>query len=354
MILVMMIIILNMNYSKRSTFVLKGESHFMKKLFMPAILILTLSLMIAACGGKTDNSGGASSPSAQPSSPDSAPPSASADSESGTFVYQSEDGPVEVPKNPQRVVVITRFLTGNVMALGVPLVGVDEMSKTNPRFEEQLKDVETVTDESVEKIMELEPDLIIGLSDINNIDKFKQIAPTVTYTYGKVDYLTQQLEVGKLLNKEAEAQAWVDDFKARVRKTGEEIKAKIGADATVSVVETFNKQLYVYGDNFGRGTEILYDGGFGLAKPEKVAEATKQDGYFAVSQEVLKDYFGDYVVFSKNADEDNSFQTTETYKNIPAVQNNRVFEANAKAFYFNDPLSLEYQLEFFIQSFLGN
>ncbi|CDN46041.1 hypothetical protein BN871_KE_00050, partial [Paenibacillus sp. P22] len=50
--------------------------------------------------------------------------------------------------------------------------------------------------------------------------------------------------------------------------------------------------------------------------------------------EVLSDYVGDYVIFSKNADEDNSFQTTETYKNIPAVQNQHVFEADAKAFYF--------------------
>ncbi|MBP1961857.1 hypothetical protein [Paenibacillus aceris] len=29
------------------------------------------------------------------------------------------------------------------------------------------------------------------------------------------------------------------------------------------------------------------------------------------------------------------------------------FEADAKAFYFNDPLSMEYQLSFFIKNFLG-
>ncbi|MEH6976906.1 ABC transporter substrate-binding protein, partial [Bacillus pseudomycoides] len=46
---------------------------------------------------------------------------------------------------------------------------------------------------------------IIGLSNIKNIDKLKKIAPTVTFTYGKVDYLTQHLEIGKLLNKEKEA-----------------------------------------------------------------------------------------------------------------------------------------------------
>ncbi|WP_405081733.1 iron-hydroxamate ABC transporter substrate-binding protein [Paenibacillus chitinolyticus] len=315
----------------------------MKKLIP---LSLFLVLLLSACGGNQTGTKSGNNASSDSSG------TASVASKSGTFTYQSENGPVEVPSNPQRVVVLTRFLTGNVMALGVPLVGVDEMSKENPNFQEKLKNIEAVSDESLEKIIELKPDLIIGLSDIKNIDKFKKIAPTVTYTYGKVNYLKQQLEVGKLLNKEKEAQAWIDDFTARTKKAGDEIKAKIGADATVSVIETFNKQLYVYGDNFGRGTEILYQA-FGLRMPDKVKEATKKEGYFALSTEVLKDYTGDYVIFSKNAEEDNSFQKTETYKNISAVKNNRVYEADAKAFYFNDPLSMEYQLKFFIKHFLG-
>lgn len=313
----------------------------MKKLSV--LFVLAFVVLLSACGGNQANDADAGSSLAP-----AAPPA----SEAATFTYQSESGPVEVPTHPQRVVVLTRFLTGNVMILGVPLVGVDQMSMDNPNFAGKLDGVEAVDEESLEKIVELNPDLIIGLSDIKNIHKFKEIAPTVTYTYGKVDFKQQQLEIGKLLNKEKEAQAWVDDFDARTKKAGEEIKAKIGADATVSVIETFNKQLYVYGDNFGRGTEILYQQ-FGLHMPEKVKEATSRDGYFAVSNEVLSDYVGDYVIFSKNADEDNSFQTTETYKNIPAVQNQHVFEADAKAFYFNDPLSMEYQLDFFIKHFLG-
>ncbi|SFL24112.1 iron complex transport system substrate-binding protein [Paenibacillus sp. 1_12] len=319
----------------------------MKKLFVPILLILVL--LLSACGGnQVNNNNQAISPSANSSS---AVPSAA--SKSDTITYQSESGPVEVPAHPKRVVVLTRFLTGNVMILGVPLVGVDEMSKNNPNFVKKLENVSAVSDESLEKIIELNPDLIIGLSDIKNIDKFKQIAPTVTYTYGKVDFKKQQVEIGKLLNKEKEAQAWVDDFDARTKKAGEEIKAKIGAEATVSVIETFNKQLYVYGDNFGRGTEILYQQ-FGLKMPEKVKAATKKDGFFALSTEVLKDYTGDYVIFSKDADQNNSFQNTETYKNLPSVKNQHVYEADAKTFYFNDPLSMEYQLEFFIRHFLGH
>ncbi|QJD85527.1 iron-hydroxamate ABC transporter substrate-binding protein [Cohnella herbarum] len=326
----------------------------MKKIVIPFVLIFVL--ILSACGSNKANNESSPAPSEQPSASASSPaPSESASppahTATGTIVYESESGPVEVPANPQRVIVLSSY-AGNVMALNVPLVGVDDWSKMNPKFEEKLKDVQAVTDENLEKVIELEPDLIIGLSTIKNVDKLKQIAPTVTFTYGKVDYLTQHLEIGKLLNKEQEAQAWVDDFKARAQKAGEDIKAKIGPDKTISVIESFDKQLYVFGDNWGRGTEILYQE-MKLAMPEKVKEMALKDGYYALSAEVLPEFSGDYVIFSKNPDADNTFQNTETYKNIPAVKANHVYEVNAKEFYFNDPLTLDYQLEFFIQNLLG-
>ncbi|RAZ67027.1 iron-hydroxamate ABC transporter substrate-binding protein [Planococcus maitriensis] len=305
----------------------------MKKLLILSIALLVM-LALAACGS-TEETGG----------------SEGASSDAETIQYESENGTVEVPADPQRVLVLSTY-AGNVMALDVPLIGVDAWSKSNPNFEQQLEGVEEVTEDNLEKIIELDPDLIIGLSTIKNIDKLEQIAPTVTYTYGQVDYLTQHVEIGKLLNKEQEAQAWVDDFKERSQSAGEDIKAEIGEDATVSVIENFDKQLYVFGDNWGRGTEILYQE-MGLNMPEKVEEMALTDGFYALSQEVLPEYMGDYVIFSKDSEQDNSFQETELYQNTPAVKNNQVFEADAKKFYFNDPISLDYQLEFFQEKFLG-
>ncbi|WP_100401381.1 iron-hydroxamate ABC transporter substrate-binding protein [Bacillus sp. FJAT-42315] len=304
----------------------------MKKLLFPILLLLAFT--VSACSSQSEE---------KTSKPEKKEPE--------TITYESENGPVEVPSNPERVVVLSSF-AGNVMALDANLVGVDSWSKMNPKFESKLKDVEEVSDENLEKIIELNPDLIIGLSSIKNAEKLKEIAPTVTYTYGKVDYLTQHIEIGKLLNKEKQAQAWVDDFKARAQKAGEEIKAKIGEDATVSVIEKFDKQIYVFGDNWGRGTEILYQE-MKLNMPDKVKEMALKDGYYALSLEVLPEFAGDYVVLSKNSDADNSFQETDTYKNIPAVKNKQLFEVNAKEFYFNDPLTLDLQLDFFKQSFLG-
>ncbi len=308
----------------------------MKKLLLPLMLFF-LVLMSACSSQPTEKANNSSS---------------AAESKPDTIQYQSENGPIDVPADPKRVVVLTAY-TGDLLALGVNLVGVDSWSKMNPHFGTQLKDVAEISDESLEKIIELKPDLIIGSSTSKNLDKLKQIAPTVTYTYGKVDYLTQFLEIGKLLNKEKQAQAWIDDFKQRAHKAGEDIKAKIGKDATVSVIESFDKQLYVFGDNWGRGTEILYQE-MKLNMPEKVKEMALKDGYYALSSEVLPQYAGDYVIFSKNSEADNSFQNTAAYKNIPAVKNNRVYEADAKGFYFNDAMTLDYQLAFITRSFLGH
>lgn len=184
------------------------------------------------------------------------------------------------------------------MQLDVPIVGVDSWSKANPEFKDKLKDAEEVTEDDLEKIIELKPDLFIGLSTLKNVDKLNEIAPTVTFTYAKADYLTQHIEIGKLLNKEKEAQAWVDDFKQRASITGDKIREKIGEDATVSVIENFDKDLYVFGDHWGRGTEVLYQA-MGLKMPDKVKKSTDKDGYFALSQEVLDQYAGDYLIISK-------------------------------------------------------
>lgn len=305
----------------------------MKKIIVSCLLLIVL--VLSACsGGESDKK-----------------ETASKESKPKMITYEAETGPVKVPADPKRVVVLQSF-AGNVMALDVNLVGVDSWSKMNPRFAKQLKNAKEVSDENLEKIIELNPDLIIGLSTTKNIDKLKEIAPTVTYTYGKADYLTQHIEIGKLLNKEKEAQAWVDDFKKRAHSVGKDIKAKIGEDTTISVIENFDKQLYVFGDNWGRGTEILYQE-MKLKMPEKVKKMALKDGYYALSLEVLPEFSGDYVVLSKNSDTDHSFQETDTYKNIPAVKNNRLFEVNAKEFYFNDPITLEFQLDYFVQHFLG-
>lgn len=268
-----------------------------------------------------------------------------------TFTYESETGPVDVPTNPERVVVLSGY-TGDVLKLGVNVVGVDTWSKNNPTFADELADVALVSEDNLESVIALNPDLIIALSTVKNLDQLKEIAPTVTYTWGKLNYLDQHIEIGKLLNKETEATAWVEDFRSRAKAIGEEIKTTIGEDTTVSVIEAFGKDLYVYGNNWARGTEILYQT-MNLKMPEKVKQDALESGYFTLSQEVLPEYVGDYLVLSKYQEADTAFEETDTFKNIPAVQNGNVIEMQGEGASFTDPITLEKQLAFFKEAFLG-
>ncbi|QFF97665.1 ABC transporter substrate-binding protein [Psychrobacillus glaciei] len=305
----------------------------MKKLILPFILMCVL--IISACGNSSKNQSAGDE---------------NKKDENETITYQSENGPIEVPAHPKRVVVLTGN-AGDLISLGINIVGVDEWSKESPLLKDQLKDIKAVSDEDLEKIIELKPDLIIGASDNNNLDKLKKIAPTITYTYNKVDYLTQHLEIGKLVNKEKEAQSWIDDFKKRANTVGIKIKAKIGENSTVTVMESYDKDMGILGDSWGRGTEVLYQA-MGLKMPGKVKEMTSKEGYYMISSEVLPDYVGDYLIVSKYNDQDNSYQRTDLYKEMPAVKNNHVIEVDGNTFLFNDSLTLDYQLNYFEEQFL--
>lgn len=304
----------------------------MKRLF---ILLFSIIFLLSACN--TDKEKNKDDESSK--------------TEKDTITYESENGPIKVPAHPKRVVVLSQF-TGDLLKLGVNVVGVDSWAKDNPRFKE-LKEVETVSEDNLEKIIELEPDLIIGLSTTKNLDKLKEIAPTVTYTYGKVDYLTQHIEIGKLVNKEKEAREWVENFKKETAEVGKQIKEKIGKDATVSVIEKFDKQWYVFGNNWGRGTEILYQA-MGLKMPESVKKHALKDGYYALSEEVIPKFAGDYLIISdQSGAKDTSYLKSDIFQSIPAVKKGNVFVIDGKKFYFNDASTLEFQLEFFKEKFLG-
>lgn len=301
----------------------------MKNVILPFLLLL--SLVLAGCGNG-----------------EAAPKEAAAETNE-TITYQSESGPVEVPADPQRIIALTNG--PNVLALDGQVVGIDEWTNTNPLFEEKLAGVEVVSEDNLEAIIELDPDLIIAGTHMKNLEKLNEIAPTVAFTWGKLDYLDQQVEIGKLLNKEKEATDWVASFTEKAEATGEAIRAKIGEDATVSVIESGNKEFYVFGDNYARGTEILYQA-MGLKMPEKVKELALEAGVYTFSAETLPEFAGDYIVFSKNPDVDNSFTETAVWNNIPAVEKGQVIEINTKASTYSDPITLEHLLSVFEESFL--
>lgn len=313
-----------------------------KKLNLSMLLLLMMVVIISACGNNGTKSN-------EPTGENKT--SVSEEKSEDTVTYQSESGPVKVPAKPIRIVALTN--APNVLALGGTVVGVDQWTGGSPLFTDKLKDVAIVTEDDPEGVALQNPDLIIAGTHTKNLDQLQKIAPTVVYTWGKLDYLNQQIEIGKLLNKEAEAKQWVEDFTKKATEVGNKVKAKYGDNMTVSVIELSGKDVYVMGDHWARGTEILYQA-MKLKMPEKAKTDTLKDGYNTLSLEVLPQYIGDFVVVSRDISTDNEILKSSIWSKIPAVQNKQVIEIDTKASSYSDPTTLEYLLAIFEKGFLGD
>ncbi len=263
-----------------------------------------------------------------------------------TFTYASYYGNVEVPVDAERIVILDTTAAGTILKFGNrgSVVGHEYWVGTNPLYKEELENSIEVDGSSVEQILALNPDLIITYRGDSNTNEWKRIAPTVEFGYGNYNYLEAIVKYAEVIGKGEEAIEWKNDFKAETAELGEVVKERYGEDTSITVYEAWGDTIYLYGDNWGRGTQIVYQE-MGLLMPDKVKADTAADGYFAISSEVIPEYAGDFIILSKFEGAETSFLNSETWGNIPAVQNNRVLTADASSFYMVDPITLENQFE---------
>lgn len=177
----------------------------------------------------------------------------------------------------------------------------------------------------------------------------KDIAPVLVIEYGKSDYLEMMTNLGKVFDKEDKAQKWLDSWKTKTAKAKEELAPYLDASTSFTVMDFYDKAIYLYGNNWGRGGELIYDS-LGFSAPETVKKDVFSSGWFVISQEVLADYVGDYLVLNVSKDTKDaaaSLKESDVWKNIPAVKNQKVLEVDENLFYFSDPMSLDKQLETF-------
>ncbi|HFU3985549.1 TPA: iron-hydroxamate ABC transporter substrate-binding protein [Streptococcus suis] len=251
----------------------------------------------------------------------------------------------EIPAQPKKVVSLNFANTGYLLQLGFDVVGATTYDINNPAFKNKLTNAQLVTSEDLEAITALEPDLIVTSSTDEKLEQLAAIAPTIALEYGKHSYLETLTVFGNIFSKEDQAQEWQTNWKEKITTASEKIKAVTGQDASFTIMGYLGKDLYLFGNNWGRGGEIIYQE-LGFTAPQKVKDEVFGPGFLAVSQEVLADYAGDYIIL---AVEDQSLATSlensDSWKNLPAVQDNHILKVDTKAFYFNDPISLEYQLD---------
>ncbi|WP_246168332.1 ABC transporter substrate-binding protein [Paenibacillus antarcticus] len=194
-----------------------------------------------------------------------------------------------------------------LLLLDVKPVGATQVDIENVHIQNLNANIESTGENSFEKILALQPDLIIS-SDIekSSFEKFSKMAPTIIIPYETYS-----------------------DVHEEVRAIG----------------QMLGKDTYLYGDGIYKGGQAIYKQ-LQLTPPKRIKEELidKGESYKQVSFEVLTDYAGDYIFFdiSNGGSLD---KNDPVWQSVDAVKKDDVFYLDEKRFRTYDPIAVLNQAE---------
>ena len=203
----------------------------------------------------------------------------------------------ELKKNPKRVVVFDYGVADILKNLGVDaVVGLPKNGKMpeilSNYSDDKYTNVGSLKDTDFEAVESLNPDLIIiGGRQAEDIDSFKEIAPTVNLAVDGQDYMnsfkTVVTDLGNLFDKQDEAKKAIDEIEAKIAKVNKTVTEK-GLTASVVMANEGSISTFSAKSRYG----LIYNGlGF--------TEADKNIDDSTHGQQVSFEYFlenkSDYV-----------------------------------------------------------
>src|SRR6478609_527227 len=314
--------------------------------------LLSLPLLLNACG--SDDSGSSSS----------SDPSTSAAAAGGTFpaTVTHKYGETVVPAEPKRVVSVGVTEQDVLLQLGVVPVGVTEWYGEKPDatwpWAHDLLDgahpevLHTANGLEFEKIAALEPDLIVGTNaglTKKDYELLSAIAPTITSDEGANDFFSpwqdQVLQIARGLGREADGQQIVDDLEADYAAVAAEHPEWADRTATFSQGGPYDGILYVYPP--GLSTDFLTELGFTMTTGFE--DYAPKGSQAEISAENVGLIDADVIVFATEDQKGfDGLQDFGTISSLPAVKENRAVYTDgtlAGAIYFDTPLSRAYVLD---------
>lgn len=266
---------------------------------------------------------------------------ADGDAESATRVYENEFGSVELPKTIERIVSVDFYTPAALVDLDVHPVGVVNSYFTEgTAIPEQYKTavVESGAESigeyyelNLEAVAKADPDLIVATSDFLPMDdplraELEKVAPIITFEARDGEsWRTRATDLAEILDKEDELQPLIDEYDAR-RDAIKEEYADILADQAVSVFVPQADEWGTYADTHF-STPILRDLGatFREQADDEVNEA-KFPNWF--SYENLDRLSNADAIFVQPGTEEGraTLDTNAIWQNLPAVQNDMVFD----------------------------
>lgn len=283
-----------------------------------------------------------------------------------TRTVQHVLGESEVPKEPQRIVSLSFFLTDHLLALGVKPAASETYEADFAYLEPLAEGVTPIPfggeRYSLEAVLAAQPNLIlVGAynGEIYGADyaQLSQIAPTVVMNETD-SYIADRwvFDLGVVLGlEEAAAERWAE-YQEKLEAARAQLEQAIGNEK-VGLFRVTSRDFRIYG-NVGY-TTVLYDDGVGLTPPELARKLAWGKYNESVSLEVLPQLAdAEHLFISVDGDEDTARVFGEVEKNplwrgLPAVQAGRVYPVERRVWMNNGLLANERKVADIIDALSG-
>lgn len=237
-------------------------------------------------------------------------------------VVDSYDREVKIESEPMRIISIAPSITETIFALGAgdKLIGRTDYCN----YPQEVKDIESIgslQEPSIEKIVDLKPDLVIASTHFKEdvLKKLEEADVKVVVLYGEESFegVYEVIEkVGQVLDKKDAADSLVSNMKSRVDNVIDRVKDLEKKD--VYYVVGFGE----YGD-FTAGGDTFIGNMIEMAGGKNAADDVKGWKY---SLENLVEKDPDILICSMYGDTKDKLVNANGYKELTAVKEGRLYE----------------------------
>ncbi|MEK3722843.1 ABC transporter substrate-binding protein [Paenibacillus sp. FSL H8-0034] len=262
-------------------------------------LIVSIALLVAMLAGCAGTPKASSSESPNPAS------SVTEADKSGKNEQEMKKWPrtyvdtlgrkVVLEKKPEKVALLFfrnfehLFLLGESPVAATDINVLGEWESLAPYKNNAIADLGSITSPNIEKLLGVDPDLIIVVSSRYESygDKLEQIAPVITVDSNENNWQGALREYGIIFGKEQKAEDEIARIEAFVAKSREQLKAY--NDKSFGVTMLGDKQYWAYTTQF----VFNKDSGLGLNPPSHYVDMSKKGEQ--ISQEGLAVMNPDYM-----------------------------------------------------------
>ena len=245
---------------------------------------------------------------------------------------------------------------GDLLAMGIRPLAVDGNANTTG-YEDFYKGVEILKNTQPfdpQEVLSYHPKLILTYDtmdekDLNTLGKLK--VPVIPIYFSTYDYEKRLNYIGEIFGLEKNAEALISYYKDLEDKSLKELE-EMGQEDKSLTIFTYYQGITIPPDYNGAFVfnHILYDV-LGFKKIKKVEDFLNDQhsqAYATISNEVIKDYEGDIVLFATMGDElviPDVVLTNVGWQALKAQKENRIGVNNMLLYSFKDVLYMDAQYD---------